>query len=355
MRQLVLFIALVCLPPAVWASHSQPIVKPAIPAVYTVKKGDTLWDLSAHFLSNPWLWPKLWQANSDIKNPHQIYPGDRLHLIWVDGQPQLRLKRRVKLSPGIQIKRSPLTTLQESLFFPYLAEHQLVAPASLEGLPRVLGSSSGKRYISPGDLVWADTVLKAGELWWVYRPVATFSRSEEPEASTEPTRVLALKQVAKVRVAKAEGEISQVVAESLREEIRQNDVLMPAPQPGTSVDLRFAPSAPPSGIEAKVLGHLEGLDYSAAEQVVVLDRGDLDNVSAGHIFHLYRAGDKVQGKKGGYRYQNSLLAGQYQLGTMAIGEVMVIRPYESFSLAVVTRAAEPFRAGVSALPPVAPL
>lgn len=47
---------------------------------YIVKKGDTLWDLSAQFLSNPFSWPDLWQKNQHIKDPHWIYPGDSLYL-----------------------------------------------------------------------------------------------------------------------------------------------------------------------------------------------------------------------------------------------------------------------------------
>ena len=38
------------------------------PETYTVVKGDTLWDISAHFLNTPWLWPRLWQANSQVEN-----------------------------------------------------------------------------------------------------------------------------------------------------------------------------------------------------------------------------------------------------------------------------------------------
>jgi len=48
---------------------------------YTVKPGDTLWDLSGKFLNNPWYWPKVWSYNPEISNPHFIYPGNvvRLH------------------------------------------------------------------------------------------------------------------------------------------------------------------------------------------------------------------------------------------------------------------------------------
>jgi len=45
---------------------------------YTVKQGDTLWDISSDKIQSPFLWPKLWKANPDIKNPHLIYPGQQL-------------------------------------------------------------------------------------------------------------------------------------------------------------------------------------------------------------------------------------------------------------------------------------
>ena len=60
---------------------------------YTVKKGDTLWDISSMFLRDPWYWPEIWHKNQQVKNPHLIYPGDILTLIYVDGQPQIMVKK----------------------------------------------------------------------------------------------------------------------------------------------------------------------------------------------------------------------------------------------------------------------
>jgi len=52
--------------------------------VYTIKKGDTLWDISARFLKDPFLWPKLWERNPYITNPHWIYPGNPVQLTAVE-------------------------------------------------------------------------------------------------------------------------------------------------------------------------------------------------------------------------------------------------------------------------------
>ena len=78
-------------------------LKAGAPEVYTVKKGDTLWDISGMYLEAPWLWPDLWEVNPSIKNPHLIYPGDRISLVYVDGVPKLRINDG---TPGVT-KLSP--------------------------------------------------------------------------------------------------------------------------------------------------------------------------------------------------------------------------------------------------------
>ena len=81
------------------------VLNPEHPDRYVVVKGDTLWDISAMFLRDPWLWPEVWYVNPQVENPHLIYPGDILTLVYVDGKPQLRMSRgypTVDLSPQIR-------------------------------------------------------------------------------------------------------------------------------------------------------------------------------------------------------------------------------------------------------------
>src|SRR3954467_4009084 len=59
------------------------------PDTYVVRKGDTLWSISARFLQRPWEWPEVWQANPQVHNPHLIYPGDVINLAYLDGRARL--------------------------------------------------------------------------------------------------------------------------------------------------------------------------------------------------------------------------------------------------------------------------
>lgn len=49
--------------------------------VYTIKKGDTLWDLSKKFIDDPYYWPNIWAKNPEITNPHLIFPGQKIQIL----------------------------------------------------------------------------------------------------------------------------------------------------------------------------------------------------------------------------------------------------------------------------------
>ncbi len=105
-----------------------------------VVKGDTLWDISAKFLTDPWKWWDIWEKNPQIDNPDLIFPGDIITLIYVDGKPQLVVNRGKqiqgtgKLSPTIRdieieeaIHVIPLEAIRQ-----FLSKPKIVGPHQLE-------------------------------------------------------------------------------------------------------------------------------------------------------------------------------------------------------------------------------
>ena len=94
-------------------------LNPDYPTRYIVKRGDTLWDISTHFLVEPWRWPEIWQINPQVENPHLIFPGDELALFYRDKKAvtglTLVLDGPDGVEPVVDIDRSVLSDALEAV------------------------------------------------------------------------------------------------------------------------------------------------------------------------------------------------------------------------------------------------
>jgi nucleoid-associated protein YgaU len=64
--------------PVAEPAEAESAPSPEAATSYTIKRGDTLWDISNTFYRDPFLWPFIWKANPYITNPDLIYPGNKL-------------------------------------------------------------------------------------------------------------------------------------------------------------------------------------------------------------------------------------------------------------------------------------
>jgi len=59
---------------------SKPVAARKMEILHIVVKGDTLWDIAARYLGDPFLFPELAKL-SRINDPDLIYPGDLIRII----------------------------------------------------------------------------------------------------------------------------------------------------------------------------------------------------------------------------------------------------------------------------------
>lgn len=145
--------------------------------IYTIKQGDTLWDISGKFLKDPFLWPKLWQRNPYITNPHWIYPGNPVRLSPIEEvkkeEPKKVVEEKpkevkevkevaevkkvepppiVEKKPEVVVERKPVE--EKKKVFSEIRSAGFVAGIDYKGIGTILDSKEGKTLMAEGDVVY---------------------------------------------------------------------------------------------------------------------------------------------------------------------------------------------------------
>jgi len=266
------------------------------PAEYTVQKGDTLWAISGKFLKEPWKWPQIWQMNREqIKNPHLIYPGDIIRLDRSGLSPSLSLIAGGAIAEGNVIRLQPRTriaplatsvpTIPGTAIGPFLTQPLILEPGALETLPHIVATEEERVIIGAGNTAYVSG-LHAGDAinWQIFRP---------GESLTDPDtgEVLGFEaiHVGDARV-KRFGSPSTVEITRAKQEINQNDRLVPAREVSFPSYVPRAPDKPIKGVILSVRGSVADI---AQYSIVSINRGSRDGVEVGHVLATMRRGDQL--------------------------------------------------------------
>ncbi len=148
--------------------------------LYTIKKGDTLWDISSKFLKDPFLWPKLWERNPYITNPHWIYPGNPIRLSAMEPVKKEEPKKVAEEKPKEVVKEpevtkpevtkaesppvekkpeevaetKPVKEEEKPVYFPEIRSAGFMSDIEYRGIGIVLESKEGKNIMSAGDILY---------------------------------------------------------------------------------------------------------------------------------------------------------------------------------------------------------
>jgi hypothetical protein len=296
-------------------------LNPNAPDSYTVKSGDTLWAISRIFLKSPWRWPELWGMNlQQIRNPHLIYPGQRLFLDKSNGRARLRVGQgdgllgdTVKVSPRVRsnsLADSAIPTIDPRLIEPFLTEPLVISENTLNSAPRIVASQD-RVMLSRGDRAYVRAQNPADlstekDAPYKFRVFRNATPLKDPNNGTilgyeaqyvgdaelvrgESTREL------KDKDGKAGSEIVPATIDIInsKEEMRVGDRLLPEPpREFTS----YTPHAPEQRIEgARVVSVYGSAVVNAAQnQVIVINRGKADGMESGHVLAILKDGATVK-------------------------------------------------------------
>jgi len=304
------------------------------PDVYTVVKGDTLWDISGRFLERPWLWPEVWRINPQIENPHLIYPGDRIHLEWVDGQPQLRLERgdagrTVRMTPddveklNPQVRSTPLEAAIPAIRLDaiqgFLVQNRVVAPGVLDAAPYVVQGESERIILGGGDRLYVRGRLPDSESFSIVRKGPLYVDPETREVLGREATYIGLGQ----SVAQ-DGDIATMLVDTTREEVQIGDRILPTEE--RRLQSTFFPSAPADEIDGQIISVFGGVTQVGQFDVVVLNRGEREGLEPGNVLAIYKRGalarDRVAGET-------------IRLPSERAGLLMVFRAFDKLSYGLV--------------------
>jgi len=332
-KQLLLFLAL----SFQIASADVLQIRKDAPERYVVVKGDTLWDISGTFLKKPWRWPEIWSINPQIKDPHWIYPGDVLHLVYVNGKPSIRLERSgvVRLSPKIRTidSNEPTQTIRYDIIKPFLKDYPVVSSASLKDAPYIMHFSEQRLLAGNEQIVYANTVESQNDLT-VNRHYRTL---KDPD--TQEVLGIVLSTIAKAEVSTA-GAPAKLRLFANRQEVEIGDRLFVNNQP--ELFTHFFPSTAPAGTDGKVISLLSDALSASQFDSVVINLGSAQQVTPGNVFHLLgddqRIVDPISGKK-------VLIPGE------VAAVAMVFRVFEKVSYAVIVESTSTINIATRAVTP----
>ena len=186
-----------------------PALKANAPQVYIVKKGDTLWDISKRFLKNPVRWPEIWASNKHVKNPHWIFPGDRLLMCTHNGKPLIgkdegdgcegiirRYTGHTKMQPQVRIEslNNAIPVIPLDHIVKWLERSMVISPDALQNTPYIVGASDDRVLAAKGQTVYArGNGMTVGQRYAVYREgepyMLTDATGKKFNAGTELTQV----------------------------------------------------------------------------------------------------------------------------------------------------------------------
>ncbi|MBM4195689.1 MAG: LysM peptidoglycan-binding domain-containing protein [Gammaproteobacteria bacterium] len=318
------------------AGTVQLALNPSHPDTYVVKRGDTLWDISAMFLRDPWFWPEIWYANPQVANPHLIYPGDMLNLVYVDGQPRLQLTRGAggtqsggtqRLSAAIREMslEDAIPAIPLEVIGAFLGRGSLLQKDDFEAAPYVVAIRDERLIGSAGnDLYVRGDVGGMNNSYNVVHPGRELVDPDDGDfLGYEGIHVGA------GTIRRNGDPATMFLSESSREALEGDRLIaQQVTQPAS-----FMPKAPSRPVEGSIVAVVDGVTQVGQYQIIMINRGSRHGLEPGNVLRVWQAGEEVTDHR-----KPGRISRKVRLPAEPAGLSMVFRTYDRASFALVLEA-----------------
>jgi hypothetical protein len=320
------------------------------PDSHTVRRGDTLWDISRMFLKSPWRWPELWGMNLEqVRNPHLIYPGQVLYLDKVGGRAQLRVGQRlpdgtVKLSPRVRASATdggPIASIPFNLIEPFLTEAVIFESDELAVAPRIVATQEGRVLLGKGDTAYVRGDIPQQRDFRIFRETKALVDPTTKEILGYEATFVGTAEYSRQGESRngADGQPEIIPATfkvtGIKQEAGVGDRLAPIPVREFS---NYAPHSPSGPMAGQIVSIYGGALTAGQNQIVALNKGARDGVERGHVLALWRDGSKVIDKTDATRPTIKLPDERH-------GNLFVFRVFDRMSYALILSVQEPVKPG----------
>lgn len=333
--------------PAVAAAPRGAHLAVNAPDSYVVKRGDTLWGIAKVFLKDPWYWPEIWQVNPQVQNPHLIYPGDTLRLIYVDGQPRIVLKAGLQRGDDARVEprvrsqplEAAITTIPYETVAAFMSKPSVLDQQQIKNAPHVLATRDDHVVMAEDNTVYAGGFKEPAQVGTSYN----FVRVGEPLRDPDDNRVLGYNGIytGTGHVTRA-GDPATLIMSASNRETYPGDKLFPG---GVDVPLDFVPSAPRTPVEGAIMAVSDGVTVIGQYEVVVINRGARDGLIPGNVLAVYSIQPEVydNSKKGFVHPTSTLFARKVALPAERTGTFMVFKTFDRMSFGLIMEATDLIR------------
>ncbi|MDO8445701.1 MAG: LysM peptidoglycan-binding domain-containing protein [Deltaproteobacteria bacterium] len=312
---------------------------------YTVKKGDTLWDISDEFLKDPFKWPTVWdQNNEQIVNPHLIYPGQVIIIRpavekkveeAVPAQPpaeKIEEAPKVETAPQDKVEEKPQAEVPPALpqkktfIYPGIETTGFIVPDGFTYSGSIIDSKEDKVMLSSGDEIYInigeDKGAKKGDRYSIYGKAVPIYHPVSKKLFGHQLNIIGILEIEKVHEKLSEGRIT-----ASYDTISKGDKIVTYEPMPSEIEVKKGEPR----IEGLIIANRKGSVDIAEGDIVFMDMGKRAGLEVGNtlvVSLLERMTDKKQ-----------------LLPAEDVGSVLVITTREDSSTALVIGSKKPFRVG----------